>query len=92
VKAVVVEHIGSLWLSLRREVLAAPTDSIEEVAIKALTAVTYLLASGPHQGLFLFIFLPTTPIILRFYSLHTEGTKFGIEKMKIRFSAKFRFF
>ncbi|OQV17672.1 MMS19 nucleotide excision repair protein-like protein [Hypsibius exemplaris] len=50
VRTVVEEQITSLWISLRREVLTAPTDSIEDAAVKALTSLASLLASGPQLG------------------------------------------
>lgn len=50
-KDVVVEHLPVLWPALRREVLASSTESIEEAALEALTALTALLARGPQQGI-----------------------------------------
>lgn len=50
VKPDLVEHLSSVWMQLRREILAPPTDSVEDGAVRALTSVTVLLATGAQEG------------------------------------------
>ncbi|XP_055351288.1 MMS19 nucleotide excision repair protein homolog [Paramacrobiotus metropolitanus] len=47
---VILEHLPVLWPAVRKEILTATSDSIEEAALEALTAVTRYLASGVQQG------------------------------------------